>query len=616
MRLLDAEDDSLYDVDMVLSGFSSLVPMLLSPDERFGMEGIAPEKTNTHVALEALAELYIAKHMYERAFQCYLIIGSMHSEYVMSDVIKDAISDVNSISVGDTDKADNKLPVQHRQYMNLIALIEYRTLHRCLLEEEFIYPEQQMESSSTVLSPPLIAFIGLVGLDSAAEFLIEHCAPAVPKPTRSGAPGGTLFYNQSSKSSTTLPINLVADGLRSKPQLLHWYLDLMFKRKPELYVKFTNTFVPPAEIRELHRAHLDLYVEYANEYKDSAIFLSTMKPSSTAEEMETPLLNFLKALLPLGGVRPDDVKRLLEAKRAGKEGGLVEILEQRKEYNTQVKFQSMFALELAYIMEHFGKEEGVNVQMVDGTEGSARELEAKQILMLYLEGAKSLSQAVFYAQRNTDHSSQLWEILVDHCLHNQRPAPTTPSRRRRKDPTESVSDTSGTLFGSLLEAAAQSGADLARLVKEIPQGMPVEGLRPRLVGAVADYRWKLQMHQASAGILSTDKVALLRELNNRTRRGVRFRQQQVPRSSNQNEEEKVGEGENQKDGSGKPIMWLGQSASTSPGKKNGEESRIQCKFDQEYSSPQETPPDSKQSVLRRPVERVTPNRTSFSLPVR
>jgi hypothetical protein len=183
-----------------------------------------------------------------------------------------------------------------------------------------------------------------------------------------------------------------------------------------------------------------------------------------------------QAALPLGGIRPDEARRLLEAERKGNVQGV---------QSDVVQFPHNFALELAYIFENFVK-------------GS--EEDAKQILDLYLNGSESLMLAVSYAQRNTTYGSQLWTILIDHCL-------------------TSVQD--GSLFGSLLECAAQCGADLGHLVTQIPQGMQIEGLRPRLVAAVADYRWKLKMHEAASIIGTTERIVLLRELAHRSKRGMR-----------------------------------------------------------------------------------------------
>ncbi|KAI2511979.1 hypothetical protein MHU86_2495 [Fragilaria crotonensis] len=76
------------------------------------------------------------------------------------------------------------------------------------------------------------------------------------------------------------------------------------------------------------------------------------------------------------------------------------------------------------------------------------------------------------------------------------------------------------MFGSLLEAAALCGADVA-LWSPAFRGMNIEGLRPRLVAAVADYRMKLTMHEAAAEVCRKDRIGLLRELGHRSRRGLR-----------------------------------------------------------------------------------------------
>ena len=147
-------------------------------------------------------------------------------------------------------------------------------------------------------------------------------------------------------------------------------------------------------------------------------------------------------------------------------------------------------MELAYIIEHYSDE---------------TEAEAKGILDLYLEGADSVVLAVSYAQRQRQHSAALWEKLISYCLS-----------------ADVAKGRNGLLFGSLMEAAALSGADLARLVEKIPPGMVVEGLRPRLVAAVADYRLKLNIHEAAATVAAVDRNVLLREVTHRSRRGVRY----------------------------------------------------------------------------------------------
>jgi vacuolar protein sorting-associated protein 41 len=149
-------------------------------------------------------------------------------------------------------------------------------------------------------------------------------------------------------------------------------------------------------------------------------------------------------------------------------------------------------LELAYILEHYGDES---------------ETEAHIVLNLYMKGAKSMILAVSFAQRNKSYSSSLWKSLIRHCLDKES------GKEKHLD---------GSLFGALLEAAALSGADLAHLVTQIPPGMAIEGLRPRLVAAVADYRLKLKMHETASEGASQEMISLLREVSHRSRRGARY----------------------------------------------------------------------------------------------
>jgi hypothetical protein len=165
-----------------------------------------------------------------------------------------------------------------------------------------------------------------------------------------------------------------------------------------------------------------------------------------------------------------------------------------------------FSLELAYIIEHYSEQ---------------TETEAMGILDLYLQGANSLMLAVSYAQRQRQYSSILWDKLISYCLSNNSKGFVGIGQDGQD----------GILFGALLEAAALSGADLARLVARIPPGMVVEGLRPRLVAAVADYRLKLDIHQAAAAAASEEQISLLREETHRSRRGTRYDLPQKPKKT-------------------------------------------------------------------------------------
>lgn len=113
----------------------------------------------------------------------------------------------------------------------------------------------------------------------------------------------------------------------------------------------------------------------------------------------------------------------------------------------------------------------------------------------------------------------LWDSLVSYCL-DPKPQLTRKRKGKKKDSISDKED--GHLFGALLEVAARSGADLSHLVSKIPKGMQIEGLRPRLIASIADYRVKVQMHKAAAEVLNKDKVDLLRELAQKSRRGTRI----------------------------------------------------------------------------------------------
>lgn len=480
-NIIDSSTDGLFQTKHIFSKVSSRVPIL--SDNRTDPSKInslaSPHLLNTKVALDALAELNIMLTRYDAALRCYLVIGSLFSPEPLPVLEKKAIQIVNhpeSSFRDDNDKLDHR-------YGFVLAMIEHHHLHGLLLDSELLGKTK----GEGKLSRPLISLVGLLGLDVVGDFLIEHC---IPPPDRIKYDGSTSSVNSADSDASratrdgdeTLPINYVAEQLRSSPPLLHWYLHLIFNRRPEMYIQFPTTAVPPRAITELHRAHLDLYVDFAED-KDSALSLVGTEVYNQ-EQKTTPLLLFLKAALPLGGIRPDEVRRLLETKRS-------ENIEEVAE------FPHSFAIELAHVIETYG----------DGTEE-----DSKDVLNLYLKGAKSVMLAAAYAQRNNEHAQALWETLIEYCLAGGEPYGDEEMESSKVD---------GTLFGSLLEAAALCGADLALLVTSIPEGMNIEGLRPRLVAAVADYRMKLTMHEAAADICVSDRISLLRELGHRSRRGLR-----------------------------------------------------------------------------------------------
>jgi hypothetical protein len=283
---VDDTSDSLFDVDGVLAKVSVHVPLLAADDERVGAK-----TANNHAALEAMAELNMMKGRYEMALKCFLVMGCLHVTPDVSTVEETAIRAA---------EMQGPKSMGNNEYGFVLAMIEYQHLHQCLLDDNFL--AASVNDKTQKISTPLVALMQLVGVENAGDFLVEHC---VPPPVRKAPRSPAAFQSRASShvSGTdepqnrheTLPINLVADQLRPSPKLLHWYLHQIFVRKPEMYVKFPGTAVPPRSVTELHRSHLELYIEYTDK-RDSAKALSGTE-TYNLERMTTPLLSFLKVRL-------------------------------------------------------------------------------------------------------------------------------------------------------------------------------------------------------------------------------------------------------------------------------------------------------------------------------
>ena len=420
---------------------------------------IKMEERGGRVALDSLAKLKIGKGQYHAALKYLLLLGSRYGSLSLDELEGSAVQTVeNEMKASHSSK---KFP-----YAFVLSLIETKHLHQILLDKSLLAGEGAV--------PPIIALMQLVGVDLAAEFFTENC---VSVQSEKRIKSQQLNDFKSTERRGTLPLDAVADQLEASPKILYWYLHCIFLWKPEIYVNFPNTYHPPEAVTRLHRKALDLYIKYAGDKRDSVNVLRGIE-AYRVTEITTPLLSFLKTVLQLGGINPTEVAKQLQVQRKGGAG-----------------ISGVFALELAYILDRYGVQSKENVNVV---------------LELYLKGAHSLMLAVSFAQRSKEHKVELWHTLIQYCLSNDK----------RKAEGDQVDD--GKLFGSLLEAAALSGADLASLVTKIPQGMSIEGLRPRLVGAVSDYRWKLRMHESANEITGKEMVDLYKEYEHRSRRGKRY----------------------------------------------------------------------------------------------
>ena len=223
---------------------------------------------------------------YDLSLKAFLTIGLLHSPLSVQQIESDAISS------GDAGK-DIVEPILFgsTSYAFVLGLIENHHLHQLLLDENFVSGVGSDGSTQT----PLFALIRTIGLPLMGKFLMEHCVSPEFSSSSSSA-------DQEPVRKETLPLDEVARQLEPSPALLYWYLQLVFTKKPELYVKFPNNAIPPKAVTELHRKHFKLHVKFAGDARDSAKSLAGTEVYKV-EAKTTPLLSFLKVrAFPLRGV--------------------------------------------------------------------------------------------------------------------------------------------------------------------------------------------------------------------------------------------------------------------------------------------------------------------------
>jgi hypothetical protein len=280
---------SLYDMNAllpVIAGRVNAIQTWSSPPPSEPTSSVSPEHMNSRVALDALAKLNMMTGQFDDALRCFLMIGALHSSRSLGEVEDAAIALVNS---GEFEESNNRAKVP---YAFILAFIEHHHLHQYILSATFL--------SEDATSSPLFALVRLLGLELMGDFLIQHCVS--PQQFSTGSGSNTPVQPKQKPSTSdktdgerrgTLPLDLVVSQLEVSPKLLHWYLHLVFVRKPEIYVNFPNTANPPAVITNLHRKHLELYIKYAGTKRDSARALDGVEAYRVGERT-TPLLSFLK----------------------------------------------------------------------------------------------------------------------------------------------------------------------------------------------------------------------------------------------------------------------------------------------------------------------------------
>lgn len=267
--------DSLYNIDYITT----------TVEERVSLKGEDPSGSetpvNTRFALEAIAVLNMMKGNFKAMLTYYMALGVFHSTLTL-----EALEDMPLQSPSPTQNRNSTVDGHQERYSFVISLIEKHHLHQFILDESFL-PAGLLDKS------PLEALVLLVGLECLGNFLCKHCASPQRNPSSSAAKSTGKAGKVEEQRIGTLPIDLVARQLERRPKLLHWYLHLIFEKRPELYVRFPTTSVPPSVVTDLHRQHLDLHIKYAGTNRDSSKVFDGIEPYKTVG-VTTPLLSFLK----------------------------------------------------------------------------------------------------------------------------------------------------------------------------------------------------------------------------------------------------------------------------------------------------------------------------------
>jgi len=232
-----------------------------------------------------------------------------------------------------------------------------------------------------------------------------------------------------------LPVPSVFGQLRSRRDLQHWYLHLLFTRAPEVY----NT----QEYARFHVLQVSLYAEFAPDFEPG-------RGSDSTEGYDSDLLRFLRgsSFAPL-------------------ETALAECERRRP--------QPLYD-EMVYILGRMG--------------------DTRRALSLLLHHVHSVDRAIQFLE---SHDKDLWYQLIDYSLQHEE------------------------FLTGLLEHAGRYNVDLPGLVKKIPEGMKVDGLRDKLVKIISDFHFQVSLHQGSTKILETDVLDLMRRFNQGQRRALHYR---------------------------------------------------------------------------------------------
>jgi len=284
--------DSLYNMARVASRLVPRLTMLEPPcdGELPKGEEVVRSGRAVNIAAEALAELHFMRGEYDEALKLYLIKGANNQSKLDNEALLAAQKKLSKKSFSDAGTVG-----ELRRFEFVLAMIEHHNLFSCLLDGNFLHVigvktnssrksrDPQVPSGEVPAShalSPIVALIHLVGLELASTFLVENCV---------NADSTTSYELLHNAAHANLPLYDVASQLSGRPKLLYWYLQQIFLQRPEIYVGLSHMAVPPKEILDLHRSHLELHVKY-HDLKPPP----SSSASSCGKAGDTPLMEFLR----------------------------------------------------------------------------------------------------------------------------------------------------------------------------------------------------------------------------------------------------------------------------------------------------------------------------------
>jgi hypothetical protein len=286
---IDSSKDSLFDVEHLLTRLAARYQLSDTDDNSSSnfmssYVRVGNMCQESVIIFESMAELEVMRERYDRALGYFLSIGAAivnESSTALEDAAVRAVNSYLNDSV-DSSANDTQGGSERNKFGFVLSMIELHQLSNFLLKRNYLFVN---ENDDSVAVPPVVALIALVGLSQAGRFLMDNCSP--PEDTSLDPD------DQAIVSGSNLPLDVVAEQLKSRPKLLYWFLFQVFTNKAEMYVIFPTTAVPPAAITDLHKIQFSLFVDFAEDGVSKAQDGHQSLPTSM-NDRDTPFMAFLR----------------------------------------------------------------------------------------------------------------------------------------------------------------------------------------------------------------------------------------------------------------------------------------------------------------------------------